>query len=368
MISPFADPEYKPETYYYTDAIADHAVRFIGDHHKDQPASRSSSTSRSRPPTGRCTPAGGHRQVQGQVRRRLRADPQGAASSRPTKLGLIDPKLAAVAAGGRLGQRARTRSGRRACMEVYAAMIDRMDQGIGRIVARAETHRPARQHADPVPAGQRRRVPERRAAPATRTTRTSSGPTKPTLPVDDADDLLPPASVPAADARRLPGPHGAEGACPAGRTRTSPTAGLGERLEHAVPRVQALGPRGRHLDAADRPLAGGHRRQGRVAPAARAPDRHHGDVRRPAPARSTADDSGTAQPMHAAGGQEPGAGVRRQADRARRDLLGARGQPGGARRRLEAGREGAGRRSGSCTTWRPTAQSCTTWPRSSRRR
>src|SRR5688500_6331508 len=28
-ISPFADPEYQPETYYYTDAISDHAIRFI---------------------------------------------------------------------------------------------------------------------------------------------------------------------------------------------------------------------------------------------------------------------------------------------------------------------------------------------------
>ena len=28
-ISPFADPEYRPETYYFTDAISDHAVRFV---------------------------------------------------------------------------------------------------------------------------------------------------------------------------------------------------------------------------------------------------------------------------------------------------------------------------------------------------
>ena len=45
FISPFADPEYLPEQmangeYYYTDAIADHAVRFIREHHfesDDQP-------------------------------------------------------------------------------------------------------------------------------------------------------------------------------------------------------------------------------------------------------------------------------------------------------------------------------------------
>ncbi|MEO0447329.1 MAG: sulfatase-like hydrolase/transferase, partial [Verrucomicrobiota bacterium] len=31
-ISPFADPEYPVETYYYTDAISDHAVRFVKEH------------------------------------------------------------------------------------------------------------------------------------------------------------------------------------------------------------------------------------------------------------------------------------------------------------------------------------------------
>ena len=32
MISPFADPEYTPDTYYYTYAISDYAVRFIREH------------------------------------------------------------------------------------------------------------------------------------------------------------------------------------------------------------------------------------------------------------------------------------------------------------------------------------------------
>jgi arylsulfatase A-like enzyme len=32
FISPYADPSYKPDSYYYTDAIADHAVRFIHEH------------------------------------------------------------------------------------------------------------------------------------------------------------------------------------------------------------------------------------------------------------------------------------------------------------------------------------------------
>ncbi len=34
LISPYADPEYQPERYYYTDAISDHAARFIREHHQ----------------------------------------------------------------------------------------------------------------------------------------------------------------------------------------------------------------------------------------------------------------------------------------------------------------------------------------------
>ena len=40
QISPYADPDYQPETYYYTDAISDHASKFIQEHrqhHPDQP-------------------------------------------------------------------------------------------------------------------------------------------------------------------------------------------------------------------------------------------------------------------------------------------------------------------------------------------
>ncbi|MBA7584756.1 Arylsulfatase [subsurface metagenome] len=37
FISPYNDPEYNPETYYYTDAISDHATRFIREHKEDNP-------------------------------------------------------------------------------------------------------------------------------------------------------------------------------------------------------------------------------------------------------------------------------------------------------------------------------------------
>jgi len=34
QISPSADPQYQPKQYYYTDAISDHAVRFLKEHHR----------------------------------------------------------------------------------------------------------------------------------------------------------------------------------------------------------------------------------------------------------------------------------------------------------------------------------------------
>jgi arylsulfatase len=75
MISPFADPDYKPATYYYTDAIADHAARFVGDHAKDHAG---------KPfflyvafTAAHWPPARGRRQVRGQVRPWIRPRPQG---------------------------------------------------------------------------------------------------------------------------------------------------------------------------------------------------------------------------------------------------------------------------------------------------
>ena len=88
-------------------------------------------------------------------------------------------------------------------------------------------------------------------------------PEKPTLPPMKPDDFAAAGQRAAADPRRLPGAHGAEGdARRAGHLRRLRPR-LGERVEHAVPRVQALGPRGRHQHAADRPLADGHRRDER---------------------------------------------------------------------------------------------------------
>ena len=112
LISPVADPEYKPETYYYTDAITDHAVRFVGDH-AEGPRGQAVLPVRRlhRRPLADARAAGGHRQVQGQVRRRLRADPQGPV--REGREARADrPEAGHDARRPRTGTRWRTRSGR----------------------------------------------------------------------------------------------------------------------------------------------------------------------------------------------------------------------------------------------------------------
>ena len=58
---PQNDPEYKPESYYYTDAISDNAVQVHPRAPRDsRRTSRSSCTWPTRPPTGRCTPRRRH--------------------------------------------------------------------------------------------------------------------------------------------------------------------------------------------------------------------------------------------------------------------------------------------------------------------
>jgi arylsulfatase A-like enzyme len=137
MISPFADPEYQPKKYYYTDAISDHVVRFIGDHHKSSP---------DKPLFLYVTYTAAHwpmhaleediAKYQGKYDagyepiRRARFE-------RTKQLGLIpsDAELSPTAGNW---DKVADKAWEARCMEVYAAMIDRMDQGISRIVSELE--------------------------------------------------------------------------------------------------------------------------------------------------------------------------------------------------------------------------------------
>jgi len=137
MITPENDPEYRPERYYYTDAISDNAVRFIRDHGARQA---------SRPffmyvaYTAAHWPMHAPEEAIAKYRGRYDTGYEPVRQARLDKLrrlGLIDPRWEMSAqAGDWAGVEHKAWEAR--CMEVYAAMIERMDEGIGRIVAELE--------------------------------------------------------------------------------------------------------------------------------------------------------------------------------------------------------------------------------------
>jgi len=137
MISPFADKEYQPEEYYYTDAISDHAVRYVNDHagdHADQPffmyvAYTAAHWPMHALPRDIAKYKGRYDNGYGPTRE--------ARQKKMKQLGLIDSRLEMAPQVGDW-EKVEQKEWEVACMEVYAAMIDNMDQGIGRIVTALE--------------------------------------------------------------------------------------------------------------------------------------------------------------------------------------------------------------------------------------
>ncbi|MBN2508021.1 MAG: arylsulfatase [Verrucomicrobia bacterium] len=128
------DPEYRPREFYYTDAISDHAVRFIREHGRDHAASPfflyMAFTAAHWPM---------HAKPADIAKYRGRYDAGYAATrearwTRQKALGLVNPDWALSPIAGDWGQ-VTNRQFESRCMEVYAAMVDCMDQGIGRVVA-----------------------------------------------------------------------------------------------------------------------------------------------------------------------------------------------------------------------------------------
>lgn len=134
LISPYADPEYQPETYYFTDAISDHAVRFIADHqreHAEQPffmyvAYTAAHWPMHALPEDIAKYRGKYDAGYGPIRR--------ARLAKAARLGLIDAEQG-LSPQAESWPAVENKAREAACMEVYAAMVDRMDQGIGKIVA-----------------------------------------------------------------------------------------------------------------------------------------------------------------------------------------------------------------------------------------
>jgi arylsulfatase A-like enzyme len=133
-ISPFKDPEYRPDQYYYTDAISDQAVRFIAEHH---------GRAGERPffmyvaYTAAHWPMHALERDAAEYRGKYDLGYDAIRAARYEKLkqlGLVDANWS-LAPNPVAWNRQRNPEWESRCMEVYAAMVDCMDQGIGRIVA-----------------------------------------------------------------------------------------------------------------------------------------------------------------------------------------------------------------------------------------
>jgi len=133
MISPMADPHYKPKQYYYTDAITDHVIDFMTEHGKKTP---------DKPMFMYVTYTSAHWPMHALpediAKYKGRYDAgytaiREARLKRMKELGLIDERWETSPQFGDWSK-VENKAWEARCMEVYAAMIDRMDQGIGRIV------------------------------------------------------------------------------------------------------------------------------------------------------------------------------------------------------------------------------------------
>ena len=128
------DPDYKPAQYYFTNALSDNAVTFLQQHEKESP---------DKPFFMYVAYTAAHwpmHALEKDIARykgrfdagydKLRQE----RAERLRKMGMMDPRWE-VSATARKWEDVKHRDWELRCMEVYAAMIDCMDQGIGRIMA-----------------------------------------------------------------------------------------------------------------------------------------------------------------------------------------------------------------------------------------
>ena len=139
-ITPENDPVYQSKgTWYYTDAISDNAILFLEEHfaeHSEKPFLHYVSYTAAHWPM-HALPAdiakyeGKYDEGYGPIYE--------ARLAKMKKLGLVDPNWEIPGPVGDWSQ-VELKEWESACMEVYAAMVDNMDQGIGRIVATLKKH------------------------------------------------------------------------------------------------------------------------------------------------------------------------------------------------------------------------------------
>ena len=137
FITPENDPTYQPETYYYTDAISDNAVRFLQQHHEtasEQPFFLYTAFTAAHWPMHAL-----EKDIQ-KYKGRYEAGYDAIRTARLARLkqlGFVNSDIAPEAATDNWNQ-VENKEWEARCMEVYAAMIDSMDQGIGRIIDQLE--------------------------------------------------------------------------------------------------------------------------------------------------------------------------------------------------------------------------------------
>jgi len=132
-ITALTDSEYRPKSYYYTDALADETVRFIRECHERTPQK----------PffvylafTAAHWPLHALEEDIAKYRGKYDAGYEPIRRARLEKMkqvGLLDPKWQPAPLKGDWAS-VSNKAWEARCMEVYAAQIDRMDQGIGRVV------------------------------------------------------------------------------------------------------------------------------------------------------------------------------------------------------------------------------------------
>lgn len=134
LITPLNDPEYKPESYYLTDAISDNAVKYIGEHQKesaDKPfflyvAYTAAHWPMQAPDAAVAKYKGKYDSGYAPVRE--------ARLKKMKELGIL-PRNAEMSPAPDDWEAVADKAREARCKEVYAAMIETMDAGVGRIVA-----------------------------------------------------------------------------------------------------------------------------------------------------------------------------------------------------------------------------------------
>lgn len=134
-ISPMSDPDYQPDQFYYTDAINDHAVRFIKEHQVKNPFFLYV------PHTAPHWPM--HALPEDIEKYKGRYDDgweviRKERYRRQLQMGLVKSNWQLSNRDAVAWKDAQNKEWEIRLMEVYAAMVDRLDQGIGRIISALE--------------------------------------------------------------------------------------------------------------------------------------------------------------------------------------------------------------------------------------